>query len=139
MSGLVRAEQGVAHDGEEVSPAGDDPAVDDAVHHELLGADPPSGRGDGAERPGVGAPSGEPRRDHLALDDEVLQRPLVVGEGSQHCANPVEEASLNPAWTKVGALVPAQERPAERLTLRMSFQTRKAVAEELKRRVGLTS
>lgn len=44
----------------------------------------------------------------------------------------------NPVWTKIGALVPSQDKDgSERLQLRMSFQTRKAVAEELKHRVGL--
>lgn len=44
----------------------------------------------------------------------------------------------NPIWTKIGALVPATDSDgSQRLTLRMSFQTRKSVAEELLRRVGV--
>lgn len=46
----------------------------------------------------------------------------------------------NPVWTKIGALVPSTDKDGvERLTLRMSFQTRKATADELMRRVGLVS
>jgi hypothetical protein len=46
----------------------------------------------------------------------------------------------NPVWSRIGALVVTQDDDGtERKQLRMSFQTRKAVAEELKRRVGLVT
>jgi hypothetical protein len=44
----------------------------------------------------------------------------------------------NPTWARIGALVSSETRGGEaRQTLRMSFQTRKAVADELKRHLQL--
>ena len=46
----------------------------------------------------------------------------------------------NDVWLKIGALALAENRRGEvRKTLRMSFQTREAVGDELKRRIGLGS
>lgn len=53
--------------------------------------------------------------------------------------NPVDYFSYeNPVWTEIGALVPSKDRSgAIKKTLRMSFQTRSAVANELQRQLGL--
>lgn len=64
-----------------------------------------------------------------------LQEPYYIG------GQAVDYFSYdNPIWTKIGALVTATDSDGEeRLQLRMSFQTRKSVADELRRRLGLVS
>lgn len=71
------------------------------------------------------------------LEPQEVLAPL--GEPIYHGGEALDYFSYeNPIWTRLGALVPATDKDGhERLTLRMSFQTRKAVAEELMRRVGL--
>lgn len=73
------------------------------------------------------------------LDPKVVLTPLtqpvhVNGEAVDYFSY------KNPVWEKSGALVAAEDKDGnERLTLRMSFQTRKAVADELKSRTGIVS
>ncbi|GAB2460576.1 hypothetical protein [Xylanimonas ulmi] len=71
------------------------------------------------------------------LDPQQVLAPLA--EPVYHGGKGLDYFSYeNPVWTKIGALVPATDKGGQdRLTLRMSFQTRKAVADELMRRVGL--
>src|SRR6478609_4577337 len=50
---LMRARQGVADHGKEISPALHDLALGEPVHDHLVGADPPTGGGYPAAGPGV--------------------------------------------------------------------------------------
>lgn len=81
----------------------------------------------------------------IAVADEIYRQNLDAAKVLEPLGEPVfiggEEIDYfsydNPVWTKVGALVSAEDSHGNpRLTLRVSFQSRKAVAEELKRRVG---
>jgi DNA-sulfur modification-associated len=82
----------------------------------------------------------------IAVADEVYRQRLdaaevlsALGEPVYHNGEAIDYFSYqNPIWAKTGALVTSQDKAGNnRLTLRMSFQTRKAVADELKRQVGL--
>ena len=82
----------------------------------------------------------------IAIAYEVYKRDLEPGTVLGRLAEPIYIGGEpidyfsyeNPAWTKTGALVLAEDRDGNpRKTLRMSFQTRKSVADELKHRVGL--
>lgn len=84
----------------------------------------------------------------IAVADEIYKQDLDPSEVLAPLAEPVYLAGSpvdyfsyeNPVWAKIGALVTSEDKAGEtRLTLRMSFQTRKAMAEELKRRTGLAS
>ncbi|UUW92234.1 DNA sulfur modification protein DndB [Pimelobacter simplex] len=84
----------------------------------------------------------------IAIADKVRQAGLDPRNVLGPLAEPVDIDGAardyfsyeNPVWTRIGALVLAEDRAGnERLTLRMSFQTRKAVAEELLRRTGLAA
>jgi hypothetical protein len=84
----------------------------------------------------------------IAVADEVYRQDLdpatvlgPLGEPVYVNGEAIDYFSYkNPVWTRIGALVPSEDKDGnERLQLRMSFQTRKAVAEELKRRVGVGS
>lgn len=84
----------------------------------------------------------------IAVADEVYRQNLDAAKVLEPLGEPVfiggKEIDYlsyeNPAWTKMGALVNSEDSSGnDRLTLRMSFQTRKAMAEELKRRVGFTN
>jgi len=83
----------------------------------------------------------------IAVADEVYRQNLDAHKVLEPLGEPVfvggKEIDYfsyhNPTWAKIGALVTSEDSAGnERLTLRMSFQTRKAMAEELKRRVGFT-
>lgn len=71
------------------------------------------------------------------LDPSVILAPL--GEPVYVGGEPVDYFSYdNPVWVKIGALVEVEDKEGNvRKQLRMSFQSRRAIAEELKRRAGL--
>ncbi|GEA90106.1 hypothetical protein [Cellulomonas cellasea] len=82
----------------------------------------------------------------IAVADAVYQQGLDAAKVLAPLAEPVYQNGEaldyfsydNPVWTKLGALVPSTDSSGvEKLTLRMSFQTRKSVANELLRRVGV--
>ena len=74
-----------------------------------------------------------------SLDPTSLLAPL--GEPVKYGEEQVDYFSYdNPTWLRIGALSLSEDKTGNtRKTLRMSFQTRKAIAAELKRRVGLQS
>jgi hypothetical protein len=84
----------------------------------------------------------------IAVASELYKRDLDPGDVLKPLAEPVyiggEQIDYfsydNPIWQKIGALVLAEDKEGnERKNLRMSFQTRKAVADELTRQLGLQS
>lgn len=83
----------------------------------------------------------------IAVANEIYARRLSPIDVLHPLADPVQADGKeidyfsydNPVWLKIGALALAEDRKGNvRRTLRMSFQTRDAMGEEMKRRVGLT-
>lgn len=83
----------------------------------------------------------------IAVADEIYRQDLDATKVLEPLGEPVFVGGReidyfsydNPVWTKIGALVTTEDTQGnERLSLRNSFQSRKAVADELKRRVGFT-
>lgn len=84
----------------------------------------------------------------IAVASELYKRDLDASSVLAPLAEPVYNGGEkidyfsydNPTWLKIGALSMSEDKAGNaRKTLRMSFQTRKAVADELKRQVGLQS
>jgi hypothetical protein len=82
----------------------------------------------------------------IAVADEIYRQDLdaaevlaTLGEPVYHGGNAIDYFSYeNSVWASIGTLVPSTDQEGNnRMTLRMSFQTRKAMADELKRKVGL--
>src|SRR6478672_12118225 len=89
---LMRARQGVAAHGNEISPALHDLALGEPVHDHLLGPDPPTGGGDAAEGSGVRPPADQSGGDRVLLHHQGLQLPAVVREGRSHRLEPLDVA-----------------------------------------------
>ncbi|MCG7320816.1 DNA sulfur modification protein DndB [Arsenicicoccus bolidensis] len=82
----------------------------------------------------------------IALADEICRGKLDAAKVLPRLQEPVYDGAGNeldyfsydnPIWVKIGALVQTEDKSGNpRKTLRMSFQSRKAVADEIKRHLG---